>query len=1149
MEKNRLRFVHNDTIFPTREDAKAYLSGQLISIDRPALYGEPMVLRYGDTKNPNILLAIGSIGDGVTMSTDNRVFFIDTAELKESIDNILSEIPNIEEVKTVINNIINSCGLDDDGNYVTDDTDSILQIAKTLKEADALLSEAIQEEVIRAKKEELKLSLHAVNTDTIEHIVNKWDSGTTIETNVKIPEIVNISGLSYENIIIKNNDGIFSNVDIKLDGEKIIFSVNGVEKELSLPKETFVESGYYDKENENIVIVLNNGEKVNINVVDLIEEWGIDQKQTSPIILSKEHVVYQENIHEQPSWKDILRADVRIKTDDNNILEKVKISDFDDVYALYVNGSASNIKCWYGGESTNVQDVLNNITCSVSSHDDNIITYKLDGIYANVSLTYDKSNNTLTFRDGVHDPNVIELNTASVLERAYYETGELVLVFRLTDGTEKVVRIPISDILKDFQFDNTNTTVTLARKIVNGQYYMYANVNVSTDPNNILEVNNHDLYVKGIASNIKYTGDTTVADELAKINGTSDVQGSIRNIVLQEAEARKAEDAKLTEKITTAQSDLTTLTNKVDAEILRSETADTTHSEAIAKLTSDFDKHKEENISSFNEINGKINTISGDLENYKIVVDGEIDNMLVSANTYTDNVVTSAFTEAKLYTDTKVTQLDTKVDGVFDSITLTQHEDNPLYYELYINGESRGKIMIPKDQFLKSVEYESNSKSLVFTFVTTDGDVVTKVDVSDLVDTYKASSGLSLNDNIFSVKINPASEYLTVNEDGILLSGVNSSLDLKSDKTYVDEQLVLKSDKTYVDLELAKKSDKEYVDSELAKKASKEYIDEQLGLKADKDYVNSELSKKIDISAYTEGINEINITLGNKADKTYVDENLLLKANKFTPLTTNTIKTILSASNELSSDVKLDSTSGNIIRATSNGLVAQVSLSYDNLTSTLTFSDGISEPVEYVIAPESLVTDVRYDENGKLIMTIKLPNGETKEVEIVIDKLVGGTADGSPITILISDSNQGVRQITATLSVSNNPNNLIIANDGSLFASKLASDHKGTYRESEMTMQEILNKIALEITNLGSVTGSVSGELEIIKNQIEQLIKVDESLSDKIDQNKLEVDNKITELSSELNVIGSDTIKVEQTELGKILSIQENLILDCGDYA
>ena len=1208
MGNNRLRFVHNDKIFSTREEAKSYVNGQLIAIDRPALYAEPMVLRYGDDKNPNILLAIGSVGDGKTLSTDNRVFFIDAAEIQESISDILKDLSNITALKTIVDNIIESCELDENGIYSSDKTDDILLAAKTLKEADKLLSTAIQNETSRAKTEENKLTIYPKQTATIEHIVNRQLSGTTLESNVRIPDNMNISGTNYNNIIMQTNEGIFANVDVKYENDKLVVLINGVKKEFDLPKETFVDSGYYDKENESIVIVLNNGTKINIDVIDLIEEWGVDERQTSPIILSKEHISYEEVTHEQPSWKDILKADVRIKTDDNNILEKVKISETDDVYALYVNGSASNIKCWYSGEPTNVQEVLNNLKCEVSSHDGNIITYKLDGIYANVSLTYDKATNNLTFNDGVHAPSIIELNTASVLERAYYETGELVLVFRLTDGTEKVVRIPISDILKDFQFDNTNTTVTLARKVVNGQYYMYANVNVSSDPNNILEVNNHDLYVKGIASNIKYTGNTTVADALAKINGTSDIEGSIRNIVLQEAEARKAEDAKLTEKITTAQSDLTALTNKVDAEILRSETADTTHSEAIAKLTSDFDTHKEENISSFNEINGKINTISGDLENYKIVVDGEIDKVLVSANTYTDNVVTSAFTDAKLYTDTKVTQLDTKVNGVFDSITLTQHEDNPLYYELYIDGESHGKIMIPKDQFLKSVEYESTSKNLVFTFVTTDGDVVTKVDVTDLVDTYTASSGLSLNDNVFTVKINPASEYLTVTEDGVLLTGINTALSLKSDQAYVDEQLALKSDKTYVDGELAKKTDKEYVDSELLKKASKEYVDGQLVLKSDKTYVDGELAKKLDISAYTEGINEINLNLNQKADKTYVDgqlalksdktyvdgelakkantsdvehslglkadketvnesinqintqlsqkantsdvnESLKLKADKFTTLTTDTIKTILSASNELSSEVKLDASSANIIRSTSNGLIAKVSLTYDNLTSKLTFSDGISDPVEYTIAPQSLVTDVRYTEDGKLIMTIKLPDGETKEVEIVIDKLVGGTADGSPITILISDSNQGVRQITATLSVSNNPNNLIIANDGSLFASKLASDHKGTYRESEMTMQEILNKIALEITDLDGVTGSVSGNIESIQNQIDQLVKADEALSDKIDQNKTEIDNKITELSKDLTVIGSDTIKVESTESGKILSIQDGLTLSCGDYA
>ena len=106
--KNRLQFVHHDELFSTREDAMNYVNGQLIQIDRPALYAEPMILKYGDEAEPNIILAIGSVGNGETMSTNNKVFFIDlvcliiisfSIRLKNII--LLSEQISVREVDSV----------------------------------------------------------------------------------------------------------------------------------------------------------------------------------------------------------------------------------------------------------------------------------------------------------------------------------------------------------------------------------------------------------------------------------------------------------------------------------------------------------------------------------------------------------------------------------------------------------------------------------------------------------------------------------------------------------------------------------------------------------------------------------------------------------------------------------------------------------------------------------------------------------------------------------------------------------------------------------------------------------------------------------------------------------------------------------------
>ena len=156
--KNRLQFVHHDELFSTREDAMNYVNGQLIQIDRPALYAEPMILKYGDEAEPNIILAIGSVGNGETMSTNNKVFFIDLANIEESIEKLNGQVEDVKNVKELVSAIIASCGLNEDGTYSIDLDDDILKSAENLKMADTLLSSALQDEIARAKAEEMKLT-------------------------------------------------------------------------------------------------------------------------------------------------------------------------------------------------------------------------------------------------------------------------------------------------------------------------------------------------------------------------------------------------------------------------------------------------------------------------------------------------------------------------------------------------------------------------------------------------------------------------------------------------------------------------------------------------------------------------------------------------------------------------------------------------------------------------------------------------------------------------------------------------------------------------------------------------------------------------------------------------------------------------------
>lgn len=128
--------------------------------------------------------------------------------------------------------------------------------------------------------------------------------------------------------------------------------------------------------------------------------------------------------------------------------------------------------------------------------------------------------------------------------------------------------------------------------------------------------------------------------------------------------------------------------------------------------------------------------------------------------------------ERPTYNDSKQIALLEDVHGNMETIALVKKDD--LTYELQVGDKIAGTINIPADQFLKSVEYSAEDKSLTFVFNTSEGEQTSVVDLSSLVDTYVAGNGIELIENGFSIKLDPSSEsYLSVSETGIKVEGIN----------------------------------------------------------------------------------------------------------------------------------------------------------------------------------------------------------------------------------------------------------------------------------------------------------------------------------------------------------------------------------------
>lgn len=128
--------------------------------------------------------------------------------------------------------------------------------------------------------------------------------------------------------------------------------------------------------------------------------------------------------------------------------------------------------------------------------------------------------------------------------------------------------------------------------------------------------------------------------------------------------------------------------------------------------------------------------------------------------------------ERPTYNDSKQIALLEDVHGNMETIALVKKDD--LTYELQVGDKIAGTINIPADQFLKSIEYSAEDKSLTFVFNTSEGEQTSVVDLSSLVDTYVAGNGIELIENGFSIKLDPSSEsYLSVSEAGIKVEGIN----------------------------------------------------------------------------------------------------------------------------------------------------------------------------------------------------------------------------------------------------------------------------------------------------------------------------------------------------------------------------------------
>ena len=798
---DRLQFVKHEEIFANREAAYEYIfTNQYYgeypdaTIPMPALFGEPMVLLYESDnaeKGPNVILAIGSVGDG-TGSMGNRIFLIDTQKTEEEI----------EELRELIEQAIKS------------------------------------------------LTIIPVDSETLDISAEKTDDGTFLSGDVKIADYTIASGKVQNNIIKVDgqfNRGLYSFVDMDYNPETFVitFNVNGETKEFQLPTDQHVVKGWYSTDDEAIYLKLADDSKVKIDVVKLIDEWTVlSSASTTPIMLFKEHVSSYTETHDGVyNWQDLLTADVRVADHINdNILHKDRTGKY-----LYVKGTADNIQYKNG---LTVADALDNVDIRVSTSAGNMIYRRPDGLFASAMLDYNSAENKLVYR--YTDTQTQEfkevsfkLNSIKVLDDITYDPVREVIVIRYIDaqGEYQTVEIPAKDIIEEWIVNNEAHNIELAKYRSEGQGkdILSADAKIHVGDNNILEDKDHKLYVNGISDNIKYdvTGDTTVKNVLDNLSGETieinakliaerdrataaeqalggridqEISDREADVDAEQARAEAAEEV-LTNKIGSGFTNdphenvtakFETLSGKVDSEITRSITKDSELEAAIATETARA-------TSAETTLGGRIDSIDaeiGDGFNSNNTVRDEIDNLqneidAVSADSASSlkdiinedkSIEIDKTNPTKPVISTKISEYENNTirliqqegsEGLFNFVDLTYDEvHNKLIFTRSTSDATdfTREIELRDIDVIKDIYYDPDKDVLVIIYKKGEGEGKIEIPLRGLIDEWDVyndvhsaveltktwNSGLTENILSAEVKISAKEDNILENQEGEL---------------------------------------------------------------------------------------------------------------------------------------------------------------------------------------------------------------------------------------------------------------------------------------------------------------------------------------------------------------------------------------------
>lgn len=1012
-----LQLLHHEEVFVTRELALKYLT----DFYKPySLDAEPVIVKYGDISDPDIILAFGT-----SDAAPGSFYAIDMTKANEQIENLVEKSEQdkeeLDNIAQRLNEVVAAAGFDVDENKITnkitykpDANDDVIGTAVTIAEAVDLLSKYAQNGFA-----DNELSVEDTKSVRLIYSVNP-NGGKTLKAEINVSANGDSDELGFNNNIIGiKSDGVYAAAHLSYDD---------VRHEL-----IFTTSGYKNGRFQDDAIV----QRVNLG------------EHTKLVADNENHTVRLTISENESNYTTTLSADVQISSNEDNILE-VKDN------KLAVIGRAKNIK--YGDSNVavalnNHKDKLNELQTKVESSSKSahieggqtdtlqtVIDTLFDGgakVTGNVRLG---SGNSIVVRNGGLEANItVDVDTASnklivtignqriektlpgveLFQSAEYndENEELIITFK----TGNTLVIPIHGIIHTWETKNAqNSPITLTKTIVTGGVDTLSGDLKLRSTDNILGIENGNLYASENLINTKIASETTRATNAettlqnnisaletnvnSRLESVSEEISDVRDSIVTEKErAIESENAikNTAEHADEIAQEAKRLASEANATVAAVSEALTETDTKLASLTTTVNENKADANSKFAETNTN-----------------------VAANTSAINNLTSDLATER----TERTNADTEIRGIIDTVrdSVTAETQRAGAAEVAL-GE---RITTLSDKEAHDIE-----------------------DVRDLIENETARATNAENTN--AVRIEEI--------DNLVNTKANSS-DVYT-KTEID---------------------------------NKGYLTEHQDISGLENSITELNTTVNDIKFITRESDTVNVTM----DKQTGDEYRTLSAEV-------KLKTITGSEN------------ANIIKKDANGLYATVTFNYDKVSNTITFNDGNGDKT-FELNNFGILQDAFYESATKsIVLIIKKDDETTERITIPVADLVNTwTVENKATSPVVLEKTIGENGdiLSADVSILNDSHNLLVKQNGSLFADADSNKHIALWGTDQTTVQGVIN-ILKERTD----------EIDGIKQDIVDLETDTQSIKTAIATYQTDLNNQKDRITRNENDI--DDLQERQTQL------------------